>query len=470
MADSEIVRVVETLGTTLSPNTRLDSVVRLRRILAKDCPPINSVTQAGAVPLLIQCLGLSSEPKLQFEACWAICNILSGSSLHVRIVLENGALRHLISLAQQLVDLELKDLAIWALANIAGDQEETRNVLLTTTPVMEIVAQILEQDDDFVKAHSVLITHTSWLFANLLKGCSDTPPVVLHMLLVNLQRYGRRFSTFPKVVSNLCWALRYQTSDTVPDTVVQMICDDHTQVLAILLDLFALPWKDETYANVFIPTLGILASLCASPQTCVSRKLVQAGCLQVMRLHLTSADEDTSGYIVKEFMWMLSNLCATPELGWEIHESRIFNAVLRLEASWNPLCRKQALLAMTNVLGTAATSRNESLLKVYRDEYDLFRRICGLVLNATNKHFMNMLPFVLQTQLIENALQVAIQCLAVELAKPPAQQNQNALRLYEQVLVELIRDPLGDFASLHYPAKVRQAWWQLSKLASKVFH
>lgn len=81
--------------------------------------------------------------KLQKQACWLLACLSAGNRLQVRRLMITNILDVIVELLK-LGSLNVIEQTVWILANIAGDCEEYRRMIYTSTAIMEKLADPME--------------------------------------------------------------------------------------------------------------------------------------------------------------------------------------------------------------------------------------------------------------------------------------------------------------------------------------
>ncbi|CAM9535486.1 unnamed protein product [Ascophyllum nodosum] len=138
----------------------LPHLVRLRKLLSLEYPPVEEVVDRGLAPRLIQLLGTQND-EIQIEVTWCITNIASSWSRHAQSIL--GATPQLISFLSA-PNPALQEQSLWALGNIAGDSCDSRD-LLRANGILVPIFRLLQQPPTIEIARTA-----AWTISNLARG------------------------------------------------------------------------------------------------------------------------------------------------------------------------------------------------------------------------------------------------------------------------------------------------------------
>jgi hypothetical protein len=343
-APGSLTAIVDSLRSPI-PNVQTEAAETIRRMLSVDRdPPINAVTAAGAVPLLIAMLGNHANPRGQFEACWALTNIASGTTEDAHYVAKEGAIPQLMQLLHS-PNGDVREQAMWALGNLAGDGPSLRDYLLRCdilTPVLQEM-QVSEQDPNAVS----FMRTAAWTLSNLCRG-KPVPRVdevrpALRMLARGLWHPDL------EILTDACWAFSYISE--AKDGHVQLLLELNIIPRIVELLLHAKPVVQTAALRVVgnvvtgdeAPTQAVLNSRALFP-------------LQALLNHPRKA-------IVKEACWTISNIMAGTDAQIQavIDEGIVPMLVECMNTTKELVIRKEACWAISNA-STGGTDRQKMYL------------------------------------------------------------------------------------------------------------
>jgi importin subunit alpha-1 len=265
---------------------QLGAVIKIRKLLSIDNPPIQHVLALNIMDRLIHFLS-SESPELQYEAAWSLTNIAGGTSLETRAVIDAGAVPHLVALMRSPHDY-VREQAIWALSNIAGDCPENRDHVLS----FGAMPLLLDCFGDMSQVSLVRVaTHA---LSNLCRGKPQPSLDVVQPALGALGFLIRGDDA--EVLADACWALSY-LSDGRSEVVMR------AGVLPRIVQLL-----DHTEFTVLTPALRCIGNIVTGDEQ-QTQEVVDLNALAYLAKLLVSSKHA----IRKEACWAISNITAGTE-------------------------------------------------------------------------------------------------------------------------------------------------------------
>lgn len=286
--DTCISDIVRNAGSC-DPSVRMTAVHLARKLLsAAQNPPIDTLIQQNALPVLVACLPLDDSPNLQFEATWALTNIASGTSEQTKAVVQAGAVPHFVRLLHS-PHPQVCEQAVWALGNIIGDGVEMRDYAIKQGVVPPLVALV------GADIPITFLRNVTWVLVNLCRHSRSPPSLaVLRPIIGVVEALIEHADT--AVLVDAVWMLSYVTD--CGQEQIQLVVE--SAVIARLVPLLA-----HSEAKVQTAALRAVGNI-VTGNDLQTQSIIDCGALSHFHLLLQHQRQK----INKEAAWFLSNVTA----------------------------------------------------------------------------------------------------------------------------------------------------------------
>lgn len=327
-----------------TPEEIVEATRGFRRILSVERnPPVETVLQAGVLPILVRNLVANAEAStLIFESAWALTNIASTSE--TRAVVDAGAAGPLIQLLRH-TNADVREQAVWCLGNIAGDNAEFRDTLLHHGIAEPLILNIQQP------ANMSLLNNATWTVSNLCRGkpASDINFVapfigpLCHLLHTEVSL---------DVLVDAVWALSY-LSDGPNERIELVMQTGVTQKLVSFLS--------DKSSTLLTPTIRCLGNFVTGSDI-QTDAVIDAGILD----HICELLENPRKTIRKETCWLASNIAAGTheQITSLMRRNDIMRKLIETgsNASWET--KKEALWAVSNICTTGNDEHVRCLVEI----------------------------------------------------------------------------------------------------------
>ncbi|XP_076372338.1 karyopherin subunit alpha [Tachypleus tridentatus] len=324
MSMEEIVQGISSQDEALN----FQAAQSARKILSRERnPPIDSLIQAGVVPIFVRFLSCDSNPPLQFEAAWALTNIASGNSDQTRCVVDAGAVPLFIKLLCS-PHAHVCEQAVWALGNIAGDGPDCRDLIIRHG-IMKPLLDLIKSDSP-----ASFLRNVTWTLSNLCRNKNPPPPFeVIKQSLPTLHQLI--YHNDKEVVADACWALSYLTDGT-NEKIQEVIDAGVVPRLCELLDV------DEL--SIITPSLRAVGNI-VTGNDAQTQHVIDCQALPPFRKLLCNKKIN----IQKEAAWMISNVTAGNDRQIQsVIDSGLVEPLIVVLAQGDYKSQKEAIWAVAN--------------------------------------------------------------------------------------------------------------------------
>ena len=181
---------------------QLNGTTELRKILCDEANgqgEIERVVRLGLLDRLVSFLKSKSD-KLREETVWVFLNVCCGETDVVKKVCDLKVVPELVSILRSSTH-QCRDLAAWTLGNIAGDSDETCNIVLECSGLFPAILFNLKDKT------APIVKRISWMLSQMCSG-EDMPvsaaESILPILMLLMMHSNDR-----DVIADVCWGLRH---------------------------------------------------------------------------------------------------------------------------------------------------------------------------------------------------------------------------------------------------------------------
>ena len=322
---------------------------KIRYYLSTDTPPVDSALQSGIIHFLLQYLKFG-DSDIAYHAGWCINNAIAKKNCGDEMV-ELGLLESTLSLIKSPKE-NLKEIAIWIIGNLAGENIKLRNKVIDAN-IMADLMPILESSDNYKIATIRIMT---WTISNIIRGRPNPPYEKISCYLAYLHTYA--YSPDKETVLNALWAISYVTD-----------CDRDNYLLFLnkkFLDHiveFLVPGKEE----FFRPCLRIVGNICAEHDFDI-KCIMNGGFLHnAQQLAASIIDDHDNESLLKEILWIVSNMAAGTEENLQIlfDEGFINMAFQLISGTYTEAVKNESLYIISNSCNHPNKCQYEKLTEMY---------------------------------------------------------------------------------------------------------
>ncbi|XP_052798638.1 importin subunit alpha-8-like [Mya arenaria] len=328
------VEMVKELCGKLSQSgpERLSALKGIRQACAEGTSYIDAVFSVENSLQSVVGLLTGNDADLQLEAAWCLTNISAGTSEHALAVAKMAAPYLITYLGSS--NNALQDQCAWALGNIAGDSAECRNLL----HAQGIVAPIVNLLKSPVPA---VVQSAAFAISNIAR---ESPAVTRELvgagILGILPQYMNLGKGNRDTLTEIAWTLTYlsTTGEHVPAMIENGLLTSTVDLLVKLANE-----GDKSYPIV-TPLLRCLGNVCSGPDEYTEQALENPRLLHTLGVYLDS----TVKYVVKETLWVLSNIVGEPTVAESVANGPIVEKVVaKMDAGFD--VRQEALYVLNNL-------------------------------------------------------------------------------------------------------------------------
>lgn len=283
----------------------------------------------------MQCIvGLltGNDVDLQQEAAWCLTNISAGTHDHALLVAKTAA-PYLVTFLTGSNHL-LQDQCAWALGNLAGDSPECR-ALLHAQGAVDPLVKLLQSPVPAV------VQSSAFALSNIARESTDiTRDIVKAGVIKILPQYLVAKPEGRSILSEVSWILTYLT--TSGEHTAAMV---EAGILSTIVTLLVrLAGEDPLDGQTVTPLLRCLGNILSGDDEYTIQACENPRLLHTMLTFLNS----TIRHIVKECLWVLSNMAAESNVATSVAYGPILTKVIEhLSAAFD--IKKEALFVLGNI-------------------------------------------------------------------------------------------------------------------------
>lgn len=253
----------------------------------------------------------------QLEAAWCLTNISAGMHHHTTAVAK-AASPYLITYLSSSNHL-LQDQSAWAIGNLAGDSKECQDLLHTQGAVSSLI-NLLQSPVPSV------IQSASFALANLAREAPHIQRTMLDQnILASLLPYLHYQNDTLDILCELGWVLTYLTASS--EYVDELVTAGLLIHLVNLLVTFAA--GDQNNGQAITPLLRAVGNMCAGEDAYSLQAINNPNLLPTLNAFLHSKHR----HIIKETLWVLSNMAAVVDVASQILVSELLPSITALLVS-----------------------------------------------------------------------------------------------------------------------------------------
>mmetsp|Transcript_11389 Transcript_11389/g.16814 ORF Transcript_11389/g.16814 Transcript_11389/m.16814 type:complete len:404 (-) Transcript_11389:52-1263(-) len=312
------------------PDCSYENIVRIRKELCKENPPIDELINSNILPQLIQ---LNIDVDIGFEMAWIITNVASGTEAHCRYLLAIGAVEYLEQ-AFSLDSHKLRDQVIWGYGNLFGERALTQALLekIDFNRILEYIKNS-KQSPGEQRAYSFMLANFVW-------HCKIHKEEILP-LEINF--------------------LKSLSSDTIDRDSLRGVRNSSNENLIS-------KYIDEELVRILIKacekrtdcffSLGVLIDISLNSKG--SELIVSKGFLELVPGLLESSIDST---VTKSFLLLSNLLVDLPEIIETIDSNGTIHAAIKKLKHINLKVKEEALRLLSECLGSATLKSKPNLVR-----------------------------------------------------------------------------------------------------------
>eukprot|EP01084_Bolivina_argentea_P139001 244581_1 len=359
-------------GINSNNDKRRFKVVQLVRYLSslKD-PPLQTIIDSGIVTKLLPFLqdNENIDHKLQQQIAWIFTNICTGTEEHTQYIIDIGSVPLFVNMIKSTSYL-VQEQSIWALGNIAGENLNSRNLVLDNDILQHFVSickNYLQLTDD--NQGICVLRNIAWVLSNL-SGKDERP----------------RWKYIEQIMECLFYLLKTNDTETLWrcgeafDMLVNYITGDYDMLIAAT--------KNMGFITVFInlldnKSLEVQHSMLNSINNIlvktdmITEHVINCGILKKLHFLLKTDMNTFSEKIV--ICYIISNIIVDSTKAEQVIQANIFPLLIDILQNGDHRIADEALWAIGNAIVRGSNKEISYLVNL-----NALSAICAYLKRATS--------------------------------------------------------------------------------------
>lgn len=424
----DIPKYIASIMQPDNPSLQLHGVTAIRKLLSIERePPTQRIAKCGVIPKIIQFMftteqdrrdnntNIDIKNKLKFESAWVITNIAASTSECVVSICRHGAIEGFVDLLRNASSPEIAEQAIWGLGNIAGDSKQSRNAVVKTGVMRDLLSSLRNSSTEIQR-------NVMWTISNIFRYSSEITVKEISNVLPAISKLLKE-SKDDDITKDCLWTFNYMSNSSndecesishyLAENGVINICMKllHSEVAKYQIALSqkeatqqqiknfvdhvpANIMKNTTKAallrmndNIYRPCLRAIGNLTSGNDE-ITQKVLDAGYLDIIQpfaYHFVTAQR-------KEIMWSIANILAGTHQQIEAVLSRpiILKSIIDAATCGKFAVQKEAMWCICNAASEAIGDQKKILV-----EHGAIEAMCKM-LNPLNSISNDMIRVILE--------------------------------------------------------------------------
>ncbi|XP_029643358.1 importin subunit alpha-9-like [Octopus sinensis] len=257
------------------------------------------------------------DPDVQLEAAWCLTNLSAGMHHYTTAIVKIAAPYLITYLSSN--NHFLQDQSAWAVGNLAGDSKECQDLLHTQGAVSPLINLLQSPVPSVVQSASFALSNLARENPSIQRTMLDNN--ILSNIIPFLHIHFNSFD----ILCELGWVLTYLTASS--EYVDELVAIGLLTRLLNLLDNYAA--EEQNNGQVITPLLRAVGNICAGQD----EYSVQAANDPDFFSSLNAFLHSKHRHIIKETLWVLSNMAAIADVSMRILHSDLLSSVTKLLVS-----------------------------------------------------------------------------------------------------------------------------------------
>ncbi|XP_067934669.1 uncharacterized protein [Watersipora subatra] len=301
-----------------SNDTRVGALKMLQRALAQGSVIIDHfIEHEGALDKLVGLLS-ETDAELQIESVWCVANITAGEH-DVTLKVARATAPYMITYLSG-DNHNLQEQCAWALGNIAGDSEQCRDLLIIQGAILPLIALLKSTDTGCIQ-------NAAFALSNLARGDNSKRTRLLQAGILEPLLLLLKEGFEESVLTEVSWVLCYLSASSENET---KMCE--SGAVSKMVEQLIIHSEDQDLNNNVLatPVLRFLGNVFSGPD-----ELSEKACTEcpTMISTVTKFLNSNHRHIIKETLWLLSNLSVDVKACEEIVNSGVITKLVSLLAS-----------------------------------------------------------------------------------------------------------------------------------------